>query len=91
MEIMEDLRPRIDQLQDMQGDNLSGAMKDLQKALLENPSAVSLLLPEDIGKMVEALRRMTGQAIAAAATPKKKSDKPKALTAEEMASAFDEL
>jgi hypothetical protein len=90
MQVMEDLRPRIDQLQDLQGDDLSEAMKELKKALMENPAATQLLLPEDIGKLVEALRRITGEAITSAAT-KPKKEKAKPLSAEELAAAFEEL
>lgn len=63
------------------GEPLKHAMDDLKRALLENPAACVALLPEDIGKMVEHLNRMTGKHIAeemaAQAAKAKKSAKPK--------------
>lgn len=87
-----DLSQRIEALKDLAGEDLAGAMKDLQTALIQNPSAVALMLPEDIGEMVIALRRLTGLAIAMASEKKTKSGaKKKNLTEEEMNAAFDEL
>lgn len=85
-----DLRPKIAELADLSGEDLTNAMKELKAALMHNPSAVSLMLPEDIGEMVAALRRITGQAITEATKPKKEK-KAKALSLEEMNAAFDEL
>lgn len=88
-----DILPRIKELQNLSGEDLESEMQILKKAILENPSAAMLMLPEDIGCMVVALRRMTGQSIAEATAEKKTGTKKakKALTAEEMAAAFDEL
>lgn len=89
-----DIKTKIDELSELSDEPLQGAMKELKKALMQNPSAVSLMLDEDIGKMVIALRKMTGVAMAEASKPKEKKA-PKAknvmLTAEQLASAFDEL
>jgi hypothetical protein len=51
------------------------------------------MLPEDIGAMVTALRRITGQSIAEATAEKKTGTKKKSkvLTAEEMEEAFNDL
>jgi hypothetical protein len=89
-----DVIPRIKELETLSGEDLETAMLQLKGALLQNPDAVALMLPEDIGMMVVALRRMTGQSIAEATAEKKtgtKKSKAKMLTAEEMAAAFDEL
>ena len=87
-----DLVPRIKELADLSGEDLTDAMKELKKALMHNPDAVALMLPEDIGDMVTALRRMTGESIVAATTKKPAGKaKAKVLTAEEMAAAFEEL
>ena len=64
---IETLELTTEQLQDKiralsttsEGEDLRYAMRDLKKAILANPSACALLLPEDIGEMVKHLRRMT--------------------------------
>ena len=87
-----DIAARIKQLEDLSGEDLASQMRQLKKALMENPEACKLMQPEDIGLMVANLRRITGQAaVAAAAKPKKGAAKPKALSAEELQNAFDEL
>lgn len=88
-----DVLPRIDALAALSGEALDKEMGILKRALIENPDACSLMLPKDIGKMVEALRRITGQALSdAVAKPKGgKKQKQLALTAEDMEKAFDEL
>lgn len=61
------LRDRIWKLQlESGGDSLKDAMKHLQTALLENPTAVSFFLPEDYGEMVSHIRKLTGNAVAQA-------------------------
>lgn len=88
----QDLPGRIEEIKLLQGEDLSGAMKDLQDALLHNPQAVALLMPEDIGAMTAALRRLTGQAITQAAVKKTKGvGKQKQLSIEEMNAAMEEL
>lgn len=89
-----DILPRIRELQELSGEDLTNAMKNLKAALMQNPAAVEVLLPEDIGEMVTALRRMTGQTIAVATEKKEKGvkkEKARVLTADELAAAFDEL
>jgi len=86
-----DLRPKIAELADLSGEDLTNAMKELKAALMQNPSAVELMLPEDIGAMVASLRKITGQELVAATTKKGKKEKAKVLSKEEMEAAFDEL
>jgi len=43
------------------GEPLQHAMRDLKKALLANPTACAMLLPEDIGEMVRHLMKITGR------------------------------
>jgi hypothetical protein len=89
-----DMLPRIQELKDLSGEPLEGAMKDLKGALLANPAAAAIMLPEDIGEMVAALRRMTGQTIAEASKAKVTGERRKKqipLSAEAMQAALDEL
>jgi hypothetical protein len=90
-----DIKAKINLLSDMSEANLPGAMKELKTALLKNPQACYLILPQDIGQMVIALRAMKNEAVVEAASGKEKGPKKakasKALTADEIAQAFDEL
>lgn len=91
-----DIKAKLNLLSDMADTALKSAMTDLKKALLNNPQACYLMLPQDIGQMVVALRAMKNEAVVEATKdPKeKKAAKAKAskpLTAEEIAAAFDEL
>lgn len=58
---IKDMIDRLSQTED--GEPLKDAMKSLKKALLENPTACALLLPEDIGEMVKHLMKVTGKDI----------------------------
>lgn len=87
-----DILQKISELNTMSGEELPDAMKQLKRALMENPDAVALMRDEDIGEMVAALRRITGQEIVAA--PAKKSGgkaKAKTLTQQEILDAMNEL
>lgn len=89
-----DILPRIRALKDMQTDQLDEEMDALKEALLANPAAVQLMLPEDVGQLVIALRRITGQALVSASAPKKKAprlDKVKSFTKEELLDLADDL
>lgn len=93
-QVASEIKQKIARLADFEGDSLAGEMAALKKALLENPAACSLLLPEEIGACVAALRRKLGIAIASASAPKeKKAAKPKAkpLTAAELKAALEEV
>lgn len=90
--IASELQQKISLLATFDGASLKGEMQALKKALLENPAACSLLLDEDIGKAVEALRRMVGVAVASASAAKEKKPakaKQKALTPEELKAQLD--
>jgi len=84
---------RIKSLADFDGVSLKEEMAALKQALLENPSACSLLHDEDLGLAVAALRRMVGVAVAAASASKKGEAKPKQkkLTAAELAKLMSEV
>ena len=71
------IKARISELQNMNGLDLSLAMDGLKTLILANPSACSQLLPEDVGDMVSALRRMTGNSKAAAQAAPTKGRKAK--------------
>lgn len=90
-----DIKSKLNRLSALDGSFLETAMKDLKKALMDNPQACYLILPQDIGKMVIALRAMKNEVIEAASETKEKAPKKakasKALTAEEIAEAFDSL
>lgn len=58
--VVEQIRQRIADLQTMENGQIKESMKVLQGMLLANPSACALMLPEDTGLLVRALRKMTG-------------------------------
>jgi hypothetical protein len=88
-----DVKNKIEALTALLGDDLKTAMQDLQAALKKNAAACELMLDEDLGKMVIALRRMKNEDVVSATKPKKAGAKPKAkdvaLTAEELEAAFN--
>jgi hypothetical protein len=86
-----ELLTKIRHLSEVPEADLKTEMNQLKVALLANPAAVELMLPEDIGLMVENLRRIVGEAIAAASAPKERKTKSKQLTGDELQAAFDEL
>lgn len=86
-----ELLTKIRHLSEVPEADLKTEMDQLKVALLANPAAVELMLPEDIGLMVENLRRIVGEAIAAASAPKERKAKSKQLTGDELQAAFDEL
>ena len=92
-----DIKQRIEELEALFEDDLKNAMSELKAALKKNPNAAELMLDQDVGKMVIALRKMTQTAQVVAETTKKatKGKAPKAkdvaLTKEQIEAAFDEL
>lgn len=68
-----DIKSRIDTLNSLSGEPLESAMSELKKALMKNPQACSLLEDTDIGQLVIALRKITGEAIAEAAKDGRKT------------------
>lgn len=70
----EEIKSRIDRLASLSGLDLKLAMDGLKALILANPSACTQLLPEDVGDMVSALRKMTSNEKAAVmAAPKRAS------------------
>ena len=67
------IRSHQDKLEELSGADLKTEMDDLKMVLLQNPVACSLLLPEDIGRAVAAIKRLIYDA-------KDKSDKEKPST-----------
>lgn len=93
-----DIKTRIERLSEASDMDIENAMSDLKKALLANPAACSLIGDSDIGQMVIALRRITGEAIADAAKEKKPGRKKGSSNAQvdlsdatQVAAIFDEL
>lgn len=68
-----DIKAKVDSLTTLEGEGLENAMSDLKKALMKNPNAVNLMQDQDIGQMVIALRKITGEAIAEAAKDGRKT------------------
>ena len=93
-QVYSEISQRIKTLEAMSGDSLKDEMVDLKKALLENPQACMLLLPEEIGSMVSSLRKITGIAIATASAKTKKAPgekkASKKMTAQELADALND-
>lgn len=91
-----DIKEKINLLNTMSGDDLKNAMSNLKKALMANPAAVSLMEDSDIGQMVIALRKVTGETIAEASAEKKPGRKAKTKEVDLsnpdiMAQVFEEL
>lgn len=92
-----DIATRIQALNELSDVPLENAMKELKKALMANPNAVSLMLDSDYGQMVIALRRLTKQDQVEAETEKKKGGngrKKKTIdftNPDEVQAVFDEL
>ena len=92
------IKEKLDTLSEMSGTDLESAMKDLKRALMQNPAAVSLMEDTDIGKLVIALRKITGEALIDAAkdkkagsTGRKKSKDVDLSNPDAVASIFEEL
>jgi len=90
-----DIKVKIERLAEASDTDLKNAMKELKAALMKNPAAVSLMEDTDIGQMVIALRKITGEALVEAAKEKKAGRKPKEQIdlsdASKVAAIFDEL
>jgi hypothetical protein len=93
-QLASEISQRICQLEELVGEDLKNEMAALKAAILENPAASALLQDSDIGKLVSALRKITGTAIATASaakakTPKEPKTAAKKMTAAEIAAALD--
>lgn len=91
-----DILLKIRSLNEMSDLDLKEAMDSLKLSLLENPAAVEIMLPEDIGEMVKALMKITGQQITEAVNKKKTGRKTKEpslknLSEDDISKAFEEL
>lgn len=94
-EVASEISQRISLLNALSEADLANEMRELKIALKENPSACALMMDEDIGLLVEALRKLTHKAITAASTTSRKTGtaaKPaaKKLSAAELAAALDD-
>jgi hypothetical protein len=93
-QVASEIQARISQLCTFEGDSLKDEMLELKKALKENPAACLLLLPEDIGTMVQHLQKVVGVAISKANEAKEKKETkkkaPKVLSASELQKALNE-
>lgn len=82
---VEDLQSKIKLLSLTEdGESLKEAMRDLKKALLENPAACSLLLAEDIGECFKAIKRLTAKEIADEETKTEKKAKKEKVSTEDL-------
>lgn len=70
-----DIVPRIRQLNSLSDMEAEKEMKLLKEALMANPEAVSLMLPEDVGSLVATLRRIVKEEVIASAAKKVKVSK----------------
>lgn len=75
-QLAHEIQARIQQLSDLSGTSLKNEMDDLKLCLLKNPAACELLLPEDIGMAVAAIKKLLGHAIATATAEKPSRRKP---------------
>lgn len=88
------IRQKIADLQTLEdGPELKGQMDVLREMLLSNPDACATMLPEDLGLMVRALRKMTSNRVAAdlgRAKPRASKTATPKLTAAEIAAAVED-
>ncbi len=85
------IKDMIDQLgMTENGEKLKSAMDRLKIALLENPDAVALMAPEDIGEAVRNLRRLTGQLIANESVNKKTGSTTKIKVTKELIDSVED-
>lgn len=85
--ILEHIRDKIKSLITIKGDPeaLRFGIKDLQRALLQNPAACALMLPEDIGEAVKMIRYYTGKEVVDEQARKATSKKSKStMTVEQI-------
>lgn len=86
-----EIKERIERLTTLEDFDLKQAMDGLKALILANPSACSLLLPEDVGEMVTALRRMTGNAKAEIMAAPKRGGRKASTTTTLAPEALDAL
>lgn len=66
----DEIKAKLDNLAGLAELDLKKAMGELKQMLLDNPSAVQAMQPEDLGQLVAAQRRMVGAAAEVAKTKK---------------------
>lgn len=88
-QVASEIKARIKALEDLCEGELNNEMAQLKRSLLDNPSACLLLQDEDIGIMVDAIRKQLGMAIVSATTSK--PTRAKAATKQTAQSALDLL
>lgn len=71
-QIAADIEARIQSLSSMNEESLKDEMASLKRALLANPEACMLLREENIGLLVESLRRITKKELTVASSSAKK-------------------
>ncbi len=64
---LDDVRAKIKKLSNIEGEDLKREMTYLKHALRVNPEAANLLLPEEIGEMVQSIYKLTNKVVAAQA------------------------
>ena len=92
--ITSELQLRIQSLAALSTVDLANEMQSLKRALLENPSACALLMDEDVGLLVAALRKKEGIALAAAtekATKKTPKTKEPKMSSQQIAEALEDM
>ena len=96
-QVYSEISARIKALEALMGEDLKNEMTSLKQALKENTEACMLMMPEDIGLLVQSLRKVVGTAIqtstAKASKTKTKEVKVgvgKKLSAAELAAALDD-
>lgn len=87
---LSELQQKIANLVNIEGIELRNEMAALKQTLLENPEVAALLLPEDVGACVDAIRRILQVSIVSAAKEKKPA-KPKPLSKDELKKMLDEI
>lgn len=89
---LSEIRQKINSLTEIEGIDLKNEMAALKQALIQNPEACALLLPEEIGACVAALRKIMNATMADAVKSKKTSvSKPKTMSKEDLKKAISEL
>jgi len=78
---LHEIQLRIQQLEELSGTDLKTEMDSLKMVLLKNPSACELLMPEDIGLCVRAIKRLVYNAKTTATKPERKVAKKVDLVA----------
>lgn len=88
------IKQRIQEIQLFEGVSLRNEMAELKKLIKASPDACLYLMPEELGLMVRALRKMTDNKVAmdmGATKARASTKKDTKMSAEELAAALDDL